>query len=223
MKWFKMRVSWGAAAEHMTDEEAGRFLKALFAYIRHGEEYQGSAGREEPVVYEVLETLRDDVEVYEDAPGPGTRRKMKSDKRRGAASAPCQKKDEDTGSEYETDTQSPEAEKAPRGSSKNDDDFARFWAAYPRKQDKTHARKAFADLSPDEELLDTILDAVERQKGSSQWTRDGGQYIPLASTWIHGRRWEDEIIEEKGGYGSQGRGYGPDDCLDYEQFFDPPV
>ena len=52
----------------------------------------------------------------------------------------------------------------------------------------------FRALDPDERLLSTILDAVERQKHSPQWTKDGGQYIPLATTWLNGRRWEDEDI-----------------------------
>ena len=72
--------------------------------------------------------------------------------------------------------------------------FARFWYSYPRKQNKAKALKAFRALDPDERLLSTILDAVERQKQSPQWTKDGGQFIPLATTWLSGRRWEDEDI-----------------------------
>ena len=86
-------------------------------------------------------------------------------------------------------------ERVSRDTRKNDEGFARFWSAYPRKQDKVKARKAFNELKPDDTLLDTMLSAIERQKQSPQWTRDGGQFIPLAATWLHGQRWEDEGIE----------------------------
>lgn len=72
--------------------------------------------------------------------------------------------------------------------------FETFWKAYPRKQAKVKAQSEFEKLNPDEALLNTILNAVEVQKHSAQWERDGGQYIPLASTWLHQRRWEDEVI-----------------------------
>lgn len=72
--------------------------------------------------------------------------------------------------------------------------FETFWKAYPRKQAKVKAQSEFVKLNPDGTLLNTILNAVEMQKHSAQWERDGGQYIPLASTWLHQRRWEDEVI-----------------------------
>ena len=70
--------------------------------------------------------------------------------------------------------------------------FAQFWEAYPKKRDKARARKAFDKLSPDQALLDQILSSLAWQTKSADWTKDGGQYIPLASTYINGRRWEDE-------------------------------
>ena len=111
---------------------------------------------------------------------------------------------------------------------KTDGDFARFWSSYPRKQNRAKALKVFRDLDPDEDLLSVILDAVERQKQSPQWTRDGGQFIPLATTWLTGRRWEDEDVcdiapWQSGRDSGYGHGIGPDECFDYEQFFDPPV
>ena len=75
--------------------------------------------------------------------------------------------------------------------------FDRFWKAYPRKTAKQDAAKAFARLNPDEALMTVILGAVEKQKQSDQWTRDGGQYIPHPATWLNGRRWEDETVAAK--------------------------
>ena len=69
--------------------------------------------------------------------------------------------------------------------------FGRFWSAYPKKMAKKAAERAFCRLKPDDALLETMLEALERQKQTRQWKRDGGQYIPYPATWINGRRWED--------------------------------
>ncbi len=71
--------------------------------------------------------------------------------------------------------------------------FNRFWEAYPKKVAKEVARKAFEKVSPDEVLLAVILKAIDAQKSTAQWTRDGGQYIPNPATWLNQERWEDEI------------------------------
>ena len=73
-----------------------------------------------------------------------------------------------------------------------EDGFARFWSAYPRHTAKQTAEAAFRKLNPDERLLQIILTAIERQKVSPQWTKDGGQFVPHPATWLNQRRWEDE-------------------------------
>jgi hypothetical protein len=70
--------------------------------------------------------------------------------------------------------------------------FARFWSEYPKKVAKPDAVKAWAKLEPDDVLTASILVALERQKKSGQWHKDGGQYIPNPATWLNKRRWEDE-------------------------------
>lgn len=70
--------------------------------------------------------------------------------------------------------------------------FDRFWEAYPRRQGKEAARKAWTKIRPDDALLAEMLAALERQRASDQWRRDGGQFIPYPATWLNGRRWEDE-------------------------------
>jgi hypothetical protein len=64
MDWFKMQTVWGASVERFSDAEAGRFIKTLFAYVRHGEEYTGNNGREDPIIWQALETLRGEVEAF---------------------------------------------------------------------------------------------------------------------------------------------------------------
>lgn len=70
-----------------------------------------------------------------------------------------------------------------------EESFARFWDAYPKKEDKQNARLRWSQLEPDEALVQTILRAVALQKLSEKWL-DG--YIPMPSTWLNNRRWEDE-------------------------------
>lgn len=41
--------------------------------------------------------------------------------------------------------------------------------------------------------VETLLTAIERQKCSAQWSKDGGQYIPNPATWLNQCRWEDEL------------------------------
>lgn len=72
------------------------------------------------------------------------------------------------------------------------DGFAAFWAAYPKKAGKAAALKAWNKLAPDVVLQEQMGKALEVQKQSQQWRKDGGQYIPMPSTWLNGRRWEDE-------------------------------
>lgn len=71
--------------------------------------------------------------------------------------------------------------------------FDPLWVEYPKKAAKDAAAKAFARLAPDDALLARMLAAVRQQKRSEQWTKDGGAFVPNFSTWINGRRWEDEL------------------------------
>lgn len=70
------------------------------------------------------------------------------------------------------------------------DAFDAFWAAYPKKVGKEAARKSFAKVRVP---VDQLISAVERQKCSEQWTKDGGRYIPNPATWLNQGRWEDEL------------------------------
>lgn len=69
--------------------------------------------------------------------------------------------------------------------------FARFWAAYPRGEDKQGAIAAWDELKPDDATLQAMSRALVRQKASEEWQRGIG--IPYAVRWLRRRRWEDEI------------------------------
>ena len=72
--------------------------------------------------------------------------------------------------------------------------FDAFWSAYPRKEGKQKAVTAFEKVDVPVAVL---LEAIEKQKRSAQWSKDGGQFIPHAATWLNGKRWEDQLVEGK--------------------------
>ena len=82
---------------------------------------------------------------------------------------------------------------SPKGKTDCSDLFNQFWDSYPKHIAKQSAVKAFEKLKPDEKLLEAMLKAIESQKESKQWEKDGGAFIPYPATWLNQRRWEDEL------------------------------
>jgi hypothetical protein len=71
--------------------------------------------------------------------------------------------------------------------------FARFWDAYPKKVGKAEAERAWGRLGVDEQMLSAIMAAVAEQSRQPSWRDTTRKYVPNASTWLNGRRWEDQI------------------------------
>lgn len=90
-----------------------------------------------------------------------------------------------------TDAEKPKT--SAKSSPETSDAFARFWLAYPRKINKAAAWKAFKALNPSPNLLEQIFAALEVHKRLPRWTKDNGEFIPHPSSWINGRRWEDDV------------------------------
>ena len=67
-----------------------------------------------------------------------------------------------------------------------------------KKTSKENAIKAWNKLNPDNDLLTKIITAIETQKESKEWKKDGGQFIPYPATWLNQRRWEDESEVDTG-------------------------
>jgi uncharacterized protein YdaU (DUF1376 family) len=74
------------------------------------------------------------------------------------------------------------------------DRFERWWDGYPRKVGKDAAWREWLHRSPDDDLTAVMITAVEQQRASEQWLRDGGQFIPHPRTWLHQGRWQDEPV-----------------------------
>lgn len=69
--------------------------------------------------------------------------------------------------------------------------FDRFWKLYPRGENKQGTIRAWDRLRPDDQTIVQMSKALKRQMKSEDWQKGIG--IPYASTWLNGRRWEDEV------------------------------
>jgi hypothetical protein len=69
--------------------------------------------------------------------------------------------------------------------------FNEWWGMYPRKRDKKKAQTAFKNLTKTNRALalNALPDHVQ------QWQRDSTEieFIPHPTTWLNGKRWEDEL------------------------------
>jgi hypothetical protein len=70
--------------------------------------------------------------------------------------------------------------------------FDAFWILFPNHAAKDKALKAWNKLNPNPALQSAILAAVRDQTSWPQWTKDAGQFVPHASSWLNGRRWDDQ-------------------------------
>ncbi len=71
------------------------------------------------------------------------------------------------------------------------EEFERFWEEYPKKK-RIGKYAAFAAWRAHTPPLERCIETLRAQKTCQQWTKDGGQFIPLPITWIRQHRWEDE-------------------------------
>lgn len=99
----------------------------------------------------------------------------------------------DSQSQEEGKSKPPKRKKATAKEDYDLEGFNAFYAAYPKKAGKADALKAWNKLKPDIVLQAKMGEALTAQKKSPQWTKNNGQYIPMPSTWLNGKRWEDEV------------------------------
>ena len=81
-------------------------------------------------------------------------------------------------------------------SEKQSEWFKEFWTAYPRKTGKAQAEKAFAKACRNDTDIAAIMYGLSEQcrlKFEPMAANGEAQYIPYPSTWLNGRRWEDDL------------------------------
>ena len=71
--------------------------------------------------------------------------------------------------------------------------FELFWSAYPNKKSKKTAFEKFKRIDFKKTSFESIMISLEKQKQSDDWTKNGGQFVPMPQTWILNERWTDEI------------------------------
>jgi hypothetical protein len=68
--------------------------------------------------------------------------------------------------------------------------FAEFYAAYPRKQARLEAAKAWRKLAPDAALVVQIMAGLKRYRGAKAGQE--AQFVKHPASWLNARRWEDD-------------------------------
>ena len=75
------------------------------------------------------------------------------------------------------------------------DGFAEFWHEYPKKDGRAKAMESWKKrgLDSDSALREVVMAALARHRTFRQWTKDDGQFIPHASTWLNQERYLDDV------------------------------
>ena len=104
----------------------------------------------------------------------------------------CSETETETETERETETEHAHT-RATCSKNKIEEEFDLFWEAYPKKVGKKNAFKAFQKArKTDLPEIGVLVPIIEKQKLTTQWRRDNGQFIPNPSTWLNQGRWDDE-------------------------------
>ncbi|AMC94238.1 hypothetical protein AOC36_09655 [Erysipelothrix larvae] len=81
-----------------------------------------------------------------------------------------------------------------------------FWSEYPRKEKRKNAfEKLKKILKQEPSVFNQIILDVRKRKKSEQWLKENGKYIPMPTTYLNERRWEDEdwSVNEKDKHSSE--------------------
>lgn len=82
----------------------------------------------------------------------------------------------------------------------HEDLFDKFWAVYPRKEKKRDAKLAFVRSKAYENIDKIIADIEARLERFPSWipNAENKTFIPHATTYLTGQRWEDDWDKSKG-------------------------
>lgn len=214
VSYIKVFFDFEERTEELTDAEKSRLLLAMLRYAQTGEKpvlsgneryiwpvFKGEIDRQMAVYNTKLENgsrggrpkkSETETENNRNKPDETENNRNKTENNRNAQE---QEQEQEQEQDQERETRARAQEEAGRIEA----GFEQFWKIYPRKEDKKRAKRIWTKLRPDDGTVAEILEAVRRQSGSDQWTRDGGAYIPHPSSWLNGERWKDETVPAAGG------------------------
>ncbi len=72
--------------------------------------------------------------------------------------------------------------------------FLKFWRKYPKKKDKAKSLAWWVKNVKNEELELEIIEGLNSQK--KDFEQREKKFIPLPTTWLNGKRWQDEITDD---------------------------
>lgn len=90
-------------------------------------------------------------------------------------------------------TQPMRSKRARRTDASEDPEFETFWNAYPpdRRRGKFEALQAWRQLGLSADDRAQVMTSLERWKGSGDWLKDAGKYIPWPQKFLRKRRWQE--------------------------------
>jgi hypothetical protein len=74
--------------------------------------------------------------------------------------------------------------------------FEKFWSLYPEKKSRERAFETFRQINPDDQLLRTMLQAIEGQIKARRAKESHGEWVPswkYPTSWLAQKCWEDEV------------------------------
>jgi hypothetical protein len=176
----------------LTDEQAGKLLKAFLAY-HSGQDFnldpmldlvffsfQAQFERDGVKYNTIVERNRNN-----GSKGGRPKNPVKAKEPNGLSGNPSKPKkadsDKDSGSDKDSDSESV--------NKVTNDRFAEFWDLYGKKTDSAKCKTKFARLTKTEiELLFEKLPAYIKSTPDKQWRKN-----PI--TWLNGKCWNDEIMQ----------------------------
>lgn len=69
------------------------------------------------------------------------------------------------------------------------EDFWKEWPSHFRKKGKSKCAALWNRRKLDA-IVELIIESVIRHKSCEQWTKEGGQFIPMPSTWLNDEAWD---------------------------------
>lgn len=187
MKYLKVWTSFRSVIKPLSDAEKGRLFEMMLQYADDGTEPGNFVGNELftwPAAKQMLDLMMEENARLTENGRKGGRPKTRENQTKPTETNKNQLEP--------TKTQKENKYKEKERNEIENNLFSTFWAAYPRHVNKAGALKAFQKIHPDEGLLETMLQSIERSRNSTQWQENNGQYIPHPATWLNQRRWEDD-------------------------------
>lgn len=74
--------------------------------------------------------------------------------------------------------------------------FEQFWSLYPEKKSRERAFETFKQINPDDQLIRTMLQAIEGQIKARRAKESHGEWVPswkYPTSWLVQKCWEDEV------------------------------